>query len=240
MSNDTVKKIDPITLAALRPEFRSTNFDPNDYELLDGLLVRKDRFQSICRNLAFQLYRGNWSCVSLKRHLSALSDWWGSFSTEFQEENPKPALFFYRDNECSVSSVDPISRYAIENGYYSFKKEGEVTPESQEFDLILKDGSLLAGCYLRHACLQKPGKINESTQLITPAAFFWRIQNHEINVQLSDILSIRAKTEKEIQAPSFLTVFTRENLADDNESQLNFEDTQKDTSQPPPLPFHVG
>lgn len=239
MSNDTHKAIDPITLAALRPEFRSPNFNPDDYELQGGLLVRKDRFISICRNVASKFYHGGWSCETLKRHLSALSDWWGQFNSVALEDSFKPAFILYKDNEYSVDTVDPISRYAIENGYFYFKKENEAAPESKNFDLILKDGTLLAGCSLRHACVQRPGRHNESTQLAMAAEFFWRIQDHEIKILLTDILAIREKTERQMQAPPFLATFTRENLVDDNERQLEFEETQKSTQPPLPIPFKI-
>lgn len=227
----TVDINNEIVQAALRPEFQGRAFNPDDYELVDGYPYRKDRFKTICTNVAQYFYADTWSSAALKRHLSTFCEWFGQlnildYDFLINGDDLKTNINLI-DHPTPISLVhkNPFIKYCIEHEFYQYKKvkNSSVERKSTTVDIVLNDGSILSGCTLLFAVLSKDG----STVTVLDPEILWNFNGSAHKVEHNTIISIREWTRCDIKHGElfkpFWVRFTKDNLREDNRKQLECE-----------------
>lgn len=207
-----------IIRAALRPEFQHHNFNPADYELVDGYPQRKDRFQSVCQNLASALYgsRAKWSTHALRRHLSELLGWWNGFD-EVEQVAPGQEMFEFRGKEYPLQCENWLEHTMFNEGLISVNK-ADSNEQPLMIDVFLSDGSVLSRCECSPFRVALSDGSPKTWRVMSQPVIKWR----GVDVT-SNVVAYRFLMSQQLLNKPFWRRFVQDNLNADLASQLAHE-----------------
>lgn len=231
-----------ILQAALRPEFQHRSFQPEDYELVEGYPLRKDRFLTLCSNLAQTLYGRKWSMVALGRHVKALLYWWNRLRQvdTFVLAVGKPQRYDLHEHEWLVTPGNWLEAYLLSDGVASSEPD-----QVLKLDVVLTDGSYLRNVTCVPARLPqlqksqiKQAAVREPLSWVSESTLIWQCHGMDLPIPLSSVAQF-ASVDDRPALSGLLARFTQGQVDNDLQAQLAHEQSLTIQERPEPVPFQA-